>query len=57
MSTEKSTCFFLGVHFSGSVTEVVVQGGKRSDKALQAPVGKMPGMENKSINILGNQTS
>ena len=55
--TATSTCSFLGVNFSGSVTEVVVRGAKHSDKALQVPMGKMPGLENESTNILGNQTS
>lgn len=55
--TATSACSFLGVNFSGLVTTMVMGGAKRSDKALQVPVGKTPGSENESTNILGNQTS
>ena len=46
-----------GVNSSGSVTEVVVWREKCSDEALHVPVGRTPSLENKSTNVLGNQTS
>lgn len=50
--TAISTCLFLGVNFSSSVTDVAEQGAKYSDKALQVLVNKMPVLENRSTNIL-----
>lgn len=49
--TAASTYSFLGMDFSGSVTKVVLWEAKRSDKALQAPMGKTPGLETESTKI------